>query len=79
MDYKDLLAIVIFAIDRDLMSLSFEEVWYAMCNYVGDCCDYYDITPIDVVDKLIYDAQERIKNGISYGKYDASIMKITLN
>lgn len=69
MNYKALVALMVFAISRDMLDVPVERVISLFKEFASQM-------GIDrTVDIIIWDAQQDIKLGHSYGKYNESIMK----
>lgn len=76
MNKNDLLAIMVFAIDRDLMSQSVEEVWTQFTTYMDKYMQYYDCVEEEVVFDILHEASLGIESGErSYGKNDEAILE----
>lgn len=78
MNSKVLLALQIFALDRDLMDLTFLEVLDRFTKFVAKGVKHPNPTKedyLDISEWILYDASVDIRNGFSYGFMDKIIAK----
>lgn len=77
MNYKAFVALMVFAISRDMLNMPVTKVidlFKDFTNQLMQSPANYDVDR--TVDILIWDAQQDIKLGHSYGVYDKAIMNL---
>lgn len=79
MNSKVLIALQIFALSRDLIDLTFLEVWDKFTEFVEKGVKHPNPTRedyLDISEWIIYDASVDIRNGSSYGFMDKEIIRL---
>ena len=72
-------ALMAYAIDADLVSLSVQEVWESFCTSAEKCKDYYQYakeTPTEIfTDYVLFFAKSLLESGlVDYGIYTEDIL-----
>ena len=75
MNRKEFIALMAFAIGRDLIDWKVTDVIYVFNYFLADAMYHMGRAKDEIIDMVLWDAKQDIKLGHSYGKYDKQIMK----